>query len=251
MGRRLIKARIKQSLRRLAPEWMYLRWLVWRYGNASKTSDVLVLEQYLDPTRAAVDVGANRGVWIQMMAGRCTHVHAYEPDAQMFRFARRHAPSNVTVHHCALSDSAGEAVLTTPIWDGAASRTHGSLSKDFSAYDTVTQTVPTRRLDAEDLHNVGFIKIDVEGHEMAVLRGAEGLLREQEPAMWIEVEPRHGSDPQTVATFLEGLGYRGFFYWQGKRRPVSEYEAARHAAASGGFGVVNFLYLPASRADDL
>lgn len=231
------------------PEWMYLRWLVWNYKRRTGQADLHVLERYLKPADTAVDVGANRGVWIQLMAPQCQHVYAYEPDAQMMAFARRHLPPNATLHHCALSDTDGEAVLTTPIWGGQASRTHGSLQKDFSGHQTITQTVPKRRLDTEGLRGVGFVKIDVEGHELSVLKGADGLLRSDKPVVWVEVEPRHGARPHEVADHMATLGYQGYFFWHGERLPVKRFDVALHAPTDGGARVENFLYLPPGHPD--
>ena len=62
----------------------------------------------------------------------------------------------------------------------------------LSTGDTVeTIRVPLRTLDSYNLSNIGFIKIDVEGHELDVLRGAEVTLRRDQPNLLIEIENRH------------------------------------------------------------
>jgi hypothetical protein len=74
-------------------------------------------------------------------------------------------------------------------------------------------SVAARRLDEIDLPPVGFVKIDVEGHEEAVLRGGEHLLRRDRPIYMIEIEERHncGSFGRTTAYFND-LGYEGLFF---------------------------------------
>jgi hypothetical protein len=74
------------------------------------------------------------------------------------------------------------------------------------------QTVVRReRLDALGLGPVGFIKMDVEGHEAAALAGAEALLRRDHPALLVEMEERHrpGGVAQTTV-WLQGLGYHAY-----------------------------------------
>jgi hypothetical protein len=84
--------------------------------------------------------------------------------------------------------------------------------------------VETLPLDAFDLHDVGFVKIDVEGHELAVLRGAETLLSTQHPNLLVEIEEAHGSAEHMdeVMSFLTNLGYQATFLSKGGWRPFDE-----------------------------
>lgn len=71
--------------------------------------------------------------------------------------------------------------------------------------------VPMLRLDDFELSEVGFIKIDVEGHELAVLKGAEVTIRGTKPNILLEMEERNCPNTlQDVPTFLHGLGYEVF-----------------------------------------
>ena len=63
--------------------------------------------------------------------------------------------------------------------------------------------MPVKRLDDQHLDNVGLIKIDVEGHELAVLHGAADTLTRNRPAVVVEAEERH--HPNAVAEITELL----------------------------------------------
>ena len=72
--------------------------------------------------------------------------------------------------------------------------------------------VPKLRLDDYEVHNVGFIKIDVEGHELAVLQGSEQTIRASMPILLVEIEDRHRANTiSDTSAFFAELGYEGFF----------------------------------------
>ncbi|SNT36751.1 methyltransferase, FkbM family [Tropicimonas sediminicola] len=76
----------------------------------------------------------------------------------------------------------------------------------FSSIEQVD--VETRRLDSFDIRDLGFIKIDVEGHELEVLQGGKETLARETPVLLIEIEERHRPDAlETVSDFLAGFGY--------------------------------------------
>ena len=75
-----------------------------------------------------------------------------------------------------------------------------------------------------------FLKIDVEGHESAVLDGARQTLEAHRPAVLIECEARHrpDGDVRPVFELLESFGYRGSFFANGRRRPLTQFDPAVH-----------------------
>ncbi|MGO8126768.1 FkbM family methyltransferase, partial [Rhizobium ruizarguesonis] len=60
-------------------------------------------------------------------------------------------------------------------------------------------SVPTRRLDSYQFGPLGFIKIDVEGHELKVLKGSQAILNRDHPNLLIEAEDRHRPEPTNQA----------------------------------------------------
>ncbi|MGY6628558.1 MAG: FkbM family methyltransferase [Oceanicaulis sp.] len=168
-----------------------------------------LLPELVDPHRLAIDIGANRGIWAHEMAALCPCVWAFEPNPKLFDFLRRAAGPRVTCHGTALSDNEGEAELMVPGADGRYSNQGASLNPDkIAGAAHMRVTVRTAPLDGLDPPPVGFIKIDVEGHERAVLEGARGVIARDRPVMIIEIEERHtGIDLDTALDFVESLGY--------------------------------------------
>lgn len=90
-------------------------------------------------------------------------------------------------------------------------------------------TVRCRRLDDVGIDSIGFMKIDVEGHEFSVLRGASGVLRRDAPTLVIECVRQGKADGiQPLSEFLMGFGYLGFFLSDGRLRPLADFDPARH-----------------------
>ena len=75
-----------------------------------------------------------------------------------------------------------------------------------------------------------FIKIDVEGHELAVLEGARQTLEKYHPMLLVECEARHrpDGDLRPVFDLLTSLRYEGSFFQSGRRRPLAEFNLAEH-----------------------
>lgn len=154
--------------------------------------------------RLAVDVGAHAGLWSRVMALDFAEVRAFEPlaaHAACWRVNLERA-ANASLTECALGEAEGVVRIK--------SRTEGS-SGDTSV-DVDGQEAAIRRLDAFELRDVDFIKIDCEGYELFVLRGAEQMLRRCKPCVIVEQKPetggfeRYGIGEKDAVHYLESLG---------------------------------------------
>lgn len=206
----------------------------------------------------AIDVGGNRGTYAYRLAQLGARVDVFEPNPAYLRglagwAARRR---DVAVHRVALSSSEGRAALNIPV--GAGGIEHGSAASIEAASagrDSRAEMVALRTLDSYAISDAAFIKIDVEGHEHAVIAGAAETLRASCPALLVEIEQRHVERPiQDVFDEIAALGYRGFFLLDGRLRPLATFAADLHqASASHGSPprpyVNNFLFLHAARID--
>jgi hypothetical protein len=108
--------------------------------------------------------------------------------------------------------------------------------------------MPCRPLDSFARPRVGFVKIDVEGHKLAVLEGARGLLERDRPSLLIEAEDRHR--PQAVASivaWLNALGYAGQFLADGRLHPIAALGADAPGREAVARGLFNFIFLHPSR----
>lgn len=172
-----------------------------------------------------IDVGAWYGPWSQRLARRANRLVALEPTSR-YEVLRRTLPANAQVIQAAASDRRGHAQLwTTGGGDGAEGL--GSLVRR-DIHGTATE-VPVVRIDDLGLSGVTFMKIDVEGHELAVLRGAADTIRADRPRLLLEVESRM----QSVGALLDALtswGYQGFVLRHGRWVALEAFDLELHQA---------------------
>ena len=191
---------------------------------------------------AVADIGANRGWYTGRLAelvGPSGHVHVFEPNPLHWPplHAIAGARSTLTIYPLALSDHAGTEGLHIPLREGEAMDAWARLSLPASSISLAHDCIPVRveRLDAI-LPTVGpgltFVKCDVEGHEPAVIRGAEATLRRSRPILIVEIEQRH-QDTDIRQTFrqLTSLGYTGYSLSPHGLRPLEEFDVRREQLA--------------------
>ena len=183
----------------------------------------------------ALDIGARWGTYTSLLArvvGRAGLVHSFEPNPQHSRALRAIARGsrNVRFHPFALSDDAGIATLHVPVLGDRAVDGLASLAPPKGDHRTVQ--IERRRLDDFHFERIDFIKCDVEGHELAVLRGGEATLRRLRPQVLVEIEQRHaGANVEATLGFFAGLGYSGYTVHRDGLRPVAEFDLERDQLA--------------------
>jgi FkbM family methyltransferase len=200
---------------------------------------VALLDELVGPGDLAVDVGASRGVFttrLSELVGPTGRVLAFDPNPECIARLEQIAGTagNVVVHASALSDAAGVAVLHVPVRSGVRIDALGHLGEP-AGDDEITFSVPTVTLDevlGADNRRVRFVKCDVEGHELAVLRGASTVLESERPTLLVEIEWRHsGEAMQETFDLLRAAGYQGEVVTPAGRRPLSEFDVERDQLA--------------------
>jgi FkbM family methyltransferase len=201
------------------------------------------------PDRIAVDVGANMGIYSFAMQRCGAQVIAFEPNTDLWPFLRRFLGETVQLEDAALSNCIGQAEFRVVAENtGVATIEAANPLSMIDQRETITvRPVATRTLDSFGLSDVSFIKIDVEGHEEAVLAGGRDTIAGNRPVALVEAEDRHNSGaPGRVADWFGVLGYEGFFIKQRRLLPVTELlpEDVDPAGLCGGGYINNFLYVP-------
>jgi FkbM family methyltransferase len=192
-------------------------------------SELLIAPFLCDRTRISLDIGADQGSYSVSICNHSADCIAFEPRPDSADLIRNLAIANnlrIKVEAVALSDSAGESVMRILTHDrGRSTIETANNLEDPDGSPRISISVPRKRLDDYKLSDVGFIKIDVEGHELAVLRGAEKTIRSSGPHLLIEIEERHRfGSLADVSAFLSDLGYDGFFVMDGEVLPLAQFD---------------------------
>ncbi len=196
-----------------------------------ESSDHAVMRAFLSPGDTFVDIGANQGGFSIFASGVVDArglVVAVEPQPRFAWLIERSLQANDAspwqVHSFACGDVEGNQTLYIPRW------TSGSASV-FSGYvdgRVAAITVPTKLLDRavkwEEFPGEVFLKIDVEGSELAFVRGARRMIAARHPVILFEMNPTSaraaGWEPRELLMELGSLGYD-------RACPVDEFGAWR------------------------
>lgn len=218
----------------------------WRKAADGHEGELRLLSAIVPRDRVAVDVGANRGNYTFFLSRLARHTVAYEPAPPMARFLREARLARVDVREAGVSGEAGQLTYCAPLnKKGRPQYNIGYLGDGLPAGKRgIELPVKVVRLDDEDLGDVGFMKIDVEGHEYAVIEGARGLLTRCRPNLLVEILEGRG-DRSAVARnrtvrLLDSLGYEIYVFARGALRPLCD--------APLNQDVMNYIFLPRNAA---
>jgi FkbM family methyltransferase len=221
--------RIRSLAQKLLPASGVTRLRALEY-RLSSWDERRLLAKLCDRNKCAVDAGANLGTITYFLARYSSHVYAYEPNPELALHLRRAFDRRVTVIQAALSDTEGTAILRVPCYGGVPMHGLASIVQNFKDSDSVQEfCVPVRRLDDENLTNIGFLKIDVEQNEENVLYGARQLITRQRPNVLLEVTPKLYSKPlkEFLADFF-AQGYQGYFLYDRQLLKIEDYRMEVH-----------------------
>jgi FkbM family methyltransferase len=215
-----------------------LRYLyrAYRYRYRVDPAEIRFLRERLRAGDLAVDVGCFKGAytyWMRRCVGPAGAVVAFEPQPRQAEYLRRVVAAmkwrNVSIEAQGVSDHSGERQLFQP--PSGHEATFVPRQSDHEPVETIT--VPVTTIDdyfAGRTAQPAFLKIDVEGHESAVLAGARATLAASHPTLLVECETRHRADGDVRPLFemLASLGYEGSFFLSGRQLPLAEFDPARH-----------------------
>ena len=189
--------------------------------------EIGLLDKVINKKLESIDVGVYRGVYSYQMSKLSSHVHSFEPNPLIYPYLEKNLKriiSNMTLYNMALSDKSEIVDLKVP------KRFKVLIEKNYEeAFKLGLATIHKEnslgknqfsmfKVKAEKLDNIiqkrkiGFIKIDVEGHERNVLIGAEMIIKKYKPNLLVEIEERHTNEKiENILGFINDFGYKSFF----------------------------------------
>lgn len=212
---KMLPGAVQQSVRKIH----YLK--VLKYFR--KTPELIFLNSLVKQGDTAVDIGANVGVYTKCLSelvGLEGHVFSIEPIPSTFDILsfnkQKLKLDNVKLFNCAASDSNGEVGMFVPAYPNGGDNFYeaGIAGKDDESKKIIkvkSYTLDSLLCDCRS--KINFVKIDVEGHELKVLNGAENTIKKFTPIMLIEIknDPEdRKSDAFQIFNLLGKMGYHAF-----------------------------------------
>ena len=221
---------LKSCLLRYLPERLLIPLKMRHYAHAlasfsgADEADAKVVGHIVGSGDHAVDIGANIGWYTKILSGLVGSrgkVFSFEPVPQTFALLAhcvcKLSLDNVEIFNCGLSESAGRALMEVPADDHGNSNFYRSRIVTNAAGPSRHYNVSLRTLDsffAGGGKTVKFIKCDVEGHELAVLKGALAVIEKSKPAWLIEVSGDPGEKESNGRKLFDLMGSKGYAaYW--------------------------------------
>jgi FkbM family methyltransferase len=177
-----------------------------------ETGDIQSLRSYVKPGEVVIDVGANVGFFTKRFARWVSDggfVIAVEPEESNFRQLLRNL------------DNSGTAPVVRTV-QGVVAEQHGTLKLAVNPIHPGDHKIAPEGIDVtaftiddlvrkEPRARICLMKIDVQGAEERVLRGAQETIKRDHPAILVEIDDealrQMGSSAERVVTLLMGFGY--------------------------------------------
>ncbi len=207
--------------------------------NKHLEKEMQIVQELCSTDKISLDVGVFRGVYSYLLSKHSLKVVGFEANPIMFKYLDRNLTSiikNLELYNLALSNDEGDVELKIPLrkksffkvnfedyYEGGLATINKENNLDGKEIHTIN--IKKARLDSFQFNNkVGFIKIDVEGHEQKVLEGSVKILENNQPNLLVEIEKKHRKlNPDYTISFLREIGYQCFVFDGAKLIEVKTY----------------------------
>ena len=226
------RGNIKRTLKKIGNGFLYdiFEFYYWKQNIISgklSEKEIHALPMIIKPNDYVIDVGAHFGRFtypLSKIVGNEGHVYCIEPVYHCFKMLNRIVKTlkltNVTTYNIALSDKNCEIEMAIPnnqfeIQNFSRSYILNEHRKKDEKL-TSTQSIQCQTLDefvrSNKIPKIDFIKCDIEGAEMLVIKGSENVIKQYHPTLILEIENRHTKqynyEPHDLLALLYKYGYK-------------------------------------------
>jgi len=200
-------------------------------------ADLQAIKHLVKPGDWVLDIGANVGWYtyaLSSLVGSTGRVYSIEPIPETFALLsaviKKLRLQNVVPMNYGISDADCRATMELPVWDfGTPNFYQARIIDDEAVQDLSLRQyeLPMRSIDSLFLDlptAIAFIKCDVEGHELSVIKGARHFFGKCRPAWFVEVSgdpDQNGSRSKELFDLFKGYDYAAYLFDGGKLRQRS------------------------------
>jgi FkbM family methyltransferase len=191
----------------LIPARKKLPFYYWLHLLDSCEPELRHLHRICSNGEIAIDIGANQGFFSYNMSKRFKQVYAFEINNDLTKNLADYNPGNIHLIHKGLSSQDSEATLYIPVLNGTPLTGWASLAPGNcpDTQEHLEKQVSITTLDSFCIDSVSLMKLDVEGHEIEVIKGAYQTLKNNRPIIVIEIKQQNLSE---VFALFDKLNYQ-------------------------------------------
>jgi len=217
---------IEFIIKKIIPQDYLLKKRIERSIKKNYEKELELVSKFADKTKDALDIGVYRGVYSYKLSKYFKTVHSFEPNPLLYPYLEKNLKkiiNNMRLYNLALSDTNGTSELKLPVRSksifkdnieelfqlGAATMHPKNTIENFKKVP-----IKMKKLDDIEINNkIGFIKIDVEGHEKNVLKGGLKTISINKPILLIEIQEKHTKKPiEDTINFMKTYNYNAYVY---------------------------------------
>lgn len=185
-----------------------------------KEREMLVLNKIVPKDKPVFDIGANYGDYTYLLEKivPANKIYAFEPIPDLYKRLKKVFPKS-NIFDFALSNYEGIATFKIPYVNNKMLKSRGTLQLQIKEKNETSKTIIDvntitldKFLENHKLDAIGFIKIDVEGNELNVIKGGVNTIKKYKPTLMIEIEQRHHQEKIThILDMITDLNYSCYF----------------------------------------
>ena len=165
-----------------------------------------------------IDIGSNCGFYSFHFARKDLKVFAFEPVPEIYEELKSNIKlnfcQNIILFNCALGNQNESILFNVSDFEGGSGASSENLK--FGKEIKVSKRKLDDLMNDQNLDNIDFLKIDIEGGELNMLKGAEKLIEKYKPKMLLEIVDIHCDRfehlPEDICNFLFNKGYDGRYF---------------------------------------
>jgi FkbM family methyltransferase len=165
-------------------------------------------QTHSNKNKVALDIGANIGTHTIYLSDYFGKVHAFEPQTSVYKLLdsniKLNKCTNIHAHNFGLGSSNTFAHMEK--YDLTKPNNQGAIGIDKTGLSG-GEKIQVRVLDELGITNIGFIKIDVEGYELDVLKGGINTIKRSKPVIIIELNHKTKDTRDEIVKILKSLDY--------------------------------------------
>lgn len=233
-------------------------------------NELLLIRYFLEKDSVFIDVGANLGQYLfvaeSIIDQNKGHICGFEPHPYLASRLEKIFPKTEIIQK-ALSDAIGKAQFKVPFFKHREIHTRGTLKTNHIETDETNFKLLNVEIDtldtfvkSKDLRKIDVIKIDVEGAEFDVLKGASDSIKQFKPVLIVEIEQRHHDQDvlKFISDFEREFDYQCHYFDADEQelksdlnlKTIDQLQSADNHGKNRMF-INNFIFIPNSKSGQL